>query len=807
MLLSRQRATAPGQDRKLFDRARTKPKGTGSLLRCRWALLPSVAAGILAGWAGSAAAQFTPPSTPVAPPRSATPGPEESSPAGKGLRFLRDPSAAAAVSADQLVEDRERQRVVGRGFADIRYLDKRIQADYVEVQSGTRDGVATGNIIFQTGNDRIIGTRIEFNLDSERVVIYDARGYIGGTYYITGELVRRLAQDHYEIVDGTFTTCEGDRPDWGFRFKRSTFQVEGYGILEGPAVEVAGVPAAMLPFAVVPVKTRRATGFLLPQIGGGNRNGFQFSPDFFWAINEWSDATFGFDYMSKRGFRYKGEYRYALSDNTRGQIRGRLLRDKLEKADFWDIKADHYSLFPQSNSSFTAFIDLAKRDVIDRSLESDLLERTRQDTDTRIQYIKNISAADAQFQVGMRRREGLNESDGQLFQRLPEVKLDILSSRIGTSDFYKELNSSYTGFRRDLDRNSIELQRLHFEPSISLPLQTVPWLGVTPEIGIRETYWTVQRADENVGTNPTREQRKEEGLSREMWFASLNVLGPRFSRVYEGRLGPLRDFKHIIGLETVYRYSPAMDSKDRRLIIPLDEVDTIKDEKRVTYAIVNRFLTKLEKEEGGYETRQLARVSVGQVFDFAEARRSQDLDVRGRRPFGNVVFDVQSRPTRQIRLLHQTQYNPYEGEIAQHTTGFLLDGGRNWFLNVDRTWTRLRNHFPVSTPQSFINFSGGVAITPRIFVEYLTRINKVERATLEQSIILRYQGCCWGVALTLTDTRDKSEIFVTFSLLGLIEGERTPTFRHGRTVTEEGRFLGGSGGLAPMRFQSPLPEP
>ncbi|MBI2177530.1 MAG: hypothetical protein HYU38_04185 [Candidatus Tectomicrobia bacterium] len=83
----------------------------------------------------------------------------------------------------------------------------------------------------------------------------------------------------------------------------------------------------------------------------------------------------------------------------------------------------------------------------------------------------------------------------------------------------------------------------------------------------------------------------------------------------------------------------------------------------------------------------------------------------------------------------------------------------------------------------------------------------MERATLEQSVILRYQSCCWGVALTLTDTRDKSEVFVTFSLLGLIEGERVPTFRTSRRVTEEGRFLGGSGGLAPMRIQSPLPGP
>ncbi|MEK6712119.1 MAG: LPS assembly protein LptD, partial [Nitrospinota bacterium] len=749
--------------------------------------------------------QFAPPPAPPRPAETspAPPGGREgAAPSGEGLRFLRDPAASAAISADQLQEDRERQRVIGQGFADVRYLDKRIQADYVEVQSSTRDGVATGNIVFQVGNDRIIGTRIEFNLDSERVVIYDARGYIGGTYYITGGLLRRLAQDHYEIVDGTFTTCEGDRPDWAMRFRRGTFQIEGYGIIEGPAVEVAGIPAAYLPAAVVPVKTQRATGLLIPQFGAGNRNGFQYSPSFFWAINEWSDATLGFDYLTKRGFRYKGEYRYALSQNTTGIVRGRLLQDKLEKTDFWDLKADHRTLFP-GDVEFTSFIDLARQEVVDRSLETDLAERTRQATDTRIQLIKDFAGTDARFQAGMRRQEGLNESDGQLFQKLPEIRLDILQSRIGTSDFYKSLNTSYVNFRRELNRNPIELERFHLEPRISLPLQTVPWLGVTPEAGFRETYWTVQKAGETAGPNPTREERREDGLSREMWFASLTVLGPRFSRVYEGKVGPLNDMKHIAGLETIYRYSPAMDPHDRRLIIPLDGVDGLGDENTVTYAIVNRFLTKLVTEEGGFETRQLARVAFGQTFDIAEARRAQDLDTQDRRPFGPVILDVESRPTRQLRLIHQTRYSTYEREISSHTTGFRLEGGRNWFFNADRTWQRLRNRSPASAGESFINLAGGVAITPRFFVEYLTRLNKAERATLEQSIILRYQGCCWGVALTLTDTRDKSEVFLSFSVLGLREGSRLPTFRHGRTVADEGRFLGGSGGLAPMRMQTP----
>ena len=195
---------------------------------------------------------------------------------------MKEPEAAIAITADEIREDRERQRIIGRGLADIRYLGKRIRADHIEVQTSTRDGVATGNIVFQTGSDRIVANRIEFNLDTERAVVFNARGFIGATYYVTGQVIRRLSEDRYEIQGGTFTTCEGDLPDWAFSFDRATFQIEGYARLEAPTMTVKGVPAAFFPWAVVPIKTKRATGFLLPGIGSSSRNGILFSPSFFW---------------------------------------------------------------------------------------------------------------------------------------------------------------------------------------------------------------------------------------------------------------------------------------------------------------------------------------------------------------------------------------------------------------------------------------------------------------------------------------------------------------------------------------------
>ncbi len=739
-----------------------------------------------------AEAQFAP-----APRLQAPPAPPRKS--GERLQFLRNPNAAIAITADELIEDRERQRIIGRGFSEIRYLDNGIQADHIEVQTATRDGVAAGNIVFQAGSDRIVADRAEFNLDTERIVIFNARGFIGATYYVRGRVIRRLSEDRYEVLGGSFTTCEGDLPDWAFGFERATFQVEGYARLQSPAMTIKGAPAAFLPWAMVPIKTKRATGFLLPDIGSGGRSGVQFSPSFFWAINEWSDATAGIDYFSRRGVRYKGEYRYALSRDISGEIAGRYLKDRRERAAFWDVRGFHRTTFRDIDADFHAALDLEKRGTDDRSLESDLLARTRQDTDSHVSFTKKLPRVAGQLQVGMRRREGLNENDGQLFQKAPELSLDVHDKRLGTSDFYFSMNSSIVNFKRIEDENTIRLIRLHVEPSLSLRLATVPWLGVTPEIGLRETYWTHRKREPGAGPNPDSARQAESGLSREMWFAKIHAVGPRFSRIYSAEVGPFRDFKHVVSLETTYRYSPARDARDRRLIIPLDAVDDLQDENVLEYALVNRALTKLVKEEG-VETRQLFRYRISQTFDLAEERRKQNLAARPRRPFSDVALSLEARPLPGVRLLQQTRYDPYDSEISEHSTGLLLDGGKNWYLNVDRAWTRRGSGSPESAGGSYFNFGGGFSVNRRLFIEYVTRLNNAENTTLEQSVIARYRACCWGLELALTDTRDKSEIFLGFSLIGLLEGERAPRFRSRRNASREGRFFG-SGSLAPLPFE------
>ena len=86
------------------------------------------------------------------------------------------PGEETTIRADSLTEDSERKVVVGEGFVDVRFLGNRLQADRVEINTETGDGVASGNVVFQDKGNRLVCNRIEFNIRRQQAVLYGARG-------------------------------------------------------------------------------------------------------------------------------------------------------------------------------------------------------------------------------------------------------------------------------------------------------------------------------------------------------------------------------------------------------------------------------------------------------------------------------------------------------------------------------------------------------------------------------------------------------------------------------------------------------
>ncbi|MED5579563.1 MAG: LPS assembly protein LptD [Nitrospinota bacterium] len=700
------------------------------------------------------------------------------------LAFLKDSNAATAISADKIINDKIRQRVVGKGFADIRFLGHRLQADHIEIQTITHDGIATGNVVFQTKNDRVIGTRAEFNLDSEKLTIFSAYGFIAATYYIRANVIRRLSYDHYEVLGGTFTSCKGDKPDWALRSKKTNFKIGGYAELKNPRLEISGFPVIASPWAIVPIKQKRASGFLPPKIGLGKKNGNQIVADYFWAINRSSDATFGLDYMSKRGFRWKGEYRFKSDETTIGEINGQTINAKSPPKknkptkQFWDLKGKYKTYLTDYRTDIDAKIEEAGRPYIDRSLDINLHDRTRQSTKSHVDIRREFVNLPGRFKLRASRTRGVNENDGDVYDVAPGISVEIDNWKYGSRDLYMNLKTSFHKLRRVDSPSTISFERFHLKPSLSIPMKILPSLTLTSEFGFHETFWTQRKLDSSIGGSPTKEQQLTSSISREMWFSEFHLKGPKFSKIYDAHIGKMNKFKHTIELESNYKYTPSMDSRDRQLTLELDSIDSLGDKNIADYTLTNRILTKYKSDQG-LETRELLKLSISQQYNIDEKRRKQKLSTNSIRPSGDIDIEAKSSIIRKLSLIQKATYAPYESEINKYSTAIRYSIGRNGYLYLDRTWKRQRNITPISTGESHFNLSGGFAFLKNWFFELITRVNRSDKKVLEKKFILRRKSCCWDTILTVSDLSDKTEIFVGFNLLGVIEGERIPTFRKG----------------------------
>ena len=91
-----------------------------------------------------------------------------------------------------------------------------------------------------------------------------------------------------------------------------------YATARSTTFSFLGHKVLYLPWSVFPVKTERQSGFLLPQFQLSSRDGTIFRNAYYWAIAKDKDATFFLDWIQERGVKPGAEYRYSLTDTTKG---------------------------------------------------------------------------------------------------------------------------------------------------------------------------------------------------------------------------------------------------------------------------------------------------------------------------------------------------------------------------------------------------------------------------------------------------------------------------------------------------------
>lgn len=548
------------------------------------------------------------------------------------------------LSCNRSLRDLTNNKLECFGNVYIRRPSELMTADYAIMDMNTEQLHAEGNVVYFTPNTVIYGSAMDFNFVTETGTIKNGR-VESDKYQLLGEKIDRLAIDHFVATDGEYTTCRDCPASWKLAGKTIDLTIDGYAHLSNVYIKINEAPSLYLPYAIIPVKTKRQSGLLFPKIQPASAQGFVFVQPYYWAISRSQDLTLGGGFYTQHGPKGELEYRYVLDSKSSGELRAFYLRDKqfIEPfQDRWAAQYNHKLVLPGKVEQRISLIDASDRDYPRRfedipgknepALVSTAgLSRSDRDVTSWVSAtrIKNLMTSDL---VGF---------DGNTVQVLPSASLTTLDHTVGKTGLHWAFNVNYSRFTRtgpDFDpidttgsttalvdsflpgRTPLrKAHRFNLVPELYYPARVAEVIEVVPSVQYRTFYYLF----DEVQTPPTARG----------YLLAQNEVATTVDRVYGARV------KHKVRPSLVYSNIPVIQQKESHAFIQqirksgnqFDDFDIVPITNEtplyfvplgnsLTYRLSNKFILKTEEELTAY--RKAVDLTAGQSINFIELRES-----------------------------------------------------------------------------------------------------------------------------------------------------------------------------------------
>jgi lipopolysaccharide assembly outer membrane protein LptD (OstA) len=657
-------------------------------------------------------------------------------PGGGASADTRQPSQLDAtttsgviVRAETLEYARTANRLTAIGAVEITYGDTRLFADRVTMDTVTGIGSAQGNVRLLTPEDDLRAARLDFELTTERGVLYQSSGMLAQSYLVTGKRVERLSADTFLVQDGRVTTCKQALPDWEFRAREAHIDLGDYITLKHPSLWIRGVPVFYVPYWLVPIKEARTTGFLTPQLGYSKQNGAEVLTQFYWAIADWVDATIGTDFLSEKGVMPKVEFRYAIDPLSDGQIEGAFIRELDTEETLWRVLVKQRQEFGWGLRALT-HIDLRSDADLLRRFSRDLQSESAIRTASFGTLTKRL--ADASLTLAGESFEGIPESGfTSRFRRLPALRFQQFPTSLWGRGFFA-VEASYTRFRSSQVVDDTPVQRLDVFPHVSVPISFAPWGRFTVVGGVRQTFYDHQTAASS-------------GVSRTLGDLRAHLQGPTLWRRY-ARAGGRSAFIHLMTWRLDYRYVPRLDQDDVPAFERLDEaqhfLDPLED-----FTLIDR-IDPVNYAKIWFIHRAFTRTP-GRIREVGHLLISQGLDVEDTRAgdgglVGPLDIELEVRLWERWWLTSVARLLPASGEVQETNWRLGVTVLPGWRMYVDGRFRR---------DPDILQVSGGMRLTLRegFWLGYDLRFDALLGRVREHRGTVYYENpChCWRVQASI----------------------------------------------------------
>ncbi len=704
------------------------------------------------------------PATPAAPTSALPPGapPPAPEPTTKRISFTlpfppEKGGGQATGSAGSLEYERENYAVLTDAVR-LHYQDLDLAADILSIDLTTKELTAVGHVVIDQGPSRLAGTSATFNLDTKTGTLRQAVGAAQPGIYFSGDRVDKVGEDQYVIENGTFTSCQGDRPPWSFRVSHARLRLEDYAHVKNASMRIKGVPVFYVPRMIWPTKTDRSSGLLVPKIGSSAIRGAYLGLAYYQVMGKSWDTTLYGDLYSKSYYGIGDELRYHPSDGTSGVMRIYGIHDPLpsRKSLRYKVSWEHDTRdLPLGLRGVVQFEDYSDFDYF-RDFERGLATKAKNSIYSDAFVTGNWGNESLNVLVD-RRRTFLTAEDIIDLKRLPELQYKLRPTRLGHTVFYAAVDSTadYLGVDRGLNQSTYP--RFYLQPQLRVPLSPVPWLSLTLNGGGNLTWY-----GDTTGTTAAGQPTfTGQSLTRSLPFGGAELIGPSFSRIFEGSVGSFGKFKHIIEPRFAWSYLGKFDQQNE---VPIfDQIDSQQargtNVGRVT--IANRLLAKPSDPTKGGSAREILSLEISRNYGF-DTEQPLESGLGQHSALGPLQASLRAYPSTRFGLRLDANYSVLFRQLTSVQASGNVSLGKQRF---DFTWTPSWR----ATTGDVLTNQGTFGTTLSLFGSHLNLSSYLtydfEKTLLrDQRHLLTYTGSCYAFHLefhesTITNVRRRDYVF------------------------------------------------
>ncbi len=581
------------------------------------------------------------------------------------------PSEAVELNGDTVEYSVGGNKIIAHGNVVIIHKDVTLTCDQIEFARDTGTAYAQGHVRLTKGRDEFAGEKMTFNFQTMTGEFEPATLY-AHPYYGNGAKISKTDENHMVMSNGYVTTCDLDHPHYYLVSRTIDIYPKDKLVARKVRMKVGGVPLLYLPkfsqdltgkkprMTFTPGYTKEWGIFLLTatryelndslkgiiHLDAREKKDIASGLDISYKTPHAGSGVMKTYYMNERNITSKHFYQERPSPTIERE------RFRAEWRHKWDINPQTNAIWQYYKLSDSTFL----KDYFERQFAKDSQPATF------FLLTKNMPLGTASLQTNAR----VNRFESAV-ERLPELRYDLSSLKLGETGLYFRNTSSYanlTSKRPSPTEVRLDTQRVDADSELSYPFK-ISIIELKPFVGGEHTYYTK--------TKDPDEYNSIRGI-----FRTGASLSTKFFKVFDVQLEQwgldIHRLRHIVtpSIAYLYDHGPTVSSAE---LDSFDAIDSRSNHHSLNFSLENKLQTKRKQM-----VVELLRFVIGTGFLLKE-----DPGAGG---FNTVNADIDFRPVDPVTFYLDAVYDTRKDFLTTVNFDLYINSNPKWYANIGKRWSR-----------------------------------------------------------------------------------------------------------------------